>query len=202
MELFSKLMALMDRISYAHRSIYKELSKDLDLSPLEVRVITLLGYLDRPVNLTYIAESLYMRKPTVVEILDKLEKRGLIRRKRWEEDKRVILVSLTEEGKNLEKKILKALEPLRKVLESISPDLLEKAFQFSFEYLYLLNKYQLIPVLRVCYTCANFIRDEVSGGSRYICKATNTLITFRDMRLDCPLYKKREEVERNGVSSS
>lgn len=191
-EIFSKLMALIDRISSAHKTIYRNIAKDLGLTSLEVRVIGLLKYLNRPVNLTYLSESLYMRKPTVVEVLDKLERKGIIERKRCQKDKRAIMVSLSDKGRKLGETIESRLAPVKSILKSIDPDLLESAFQFSFEYLYLLRSFNLIPVLRTCYTCANFLKDEVNGKTRYICKVTGKPVTYRDMNLDCPLYKREE----------
>lgn len=67
-----------------------------------------------------LAAKMYLHPTTIVGILDRLEKRGLVCRTRSVEDRRVVDVSLTEEGRNLvdhtpevaSNKITKGLESL------------------------------------------------------------------------------------------
>lgn len=48
-----------------------------------------------------IAEALMLRQATVTALLDRLEKRGLVRRHRKETDRRMVEVHITEDGKRL-----------------------------------------------------------------------------------------------------
>jgi DNA-binding MarR family transcriptional regulator len=54
-----------------------------------------------PVRVSDLAQRMYLHPSTVVGILDRLESRGLAVRTRSTEDRRVVAVSLTEEGKRL-----------------------------------------------------------------------------------------------------
>lgn len=83
-----------------------------------------------------IAERLITRVPDVTRLLDRLDERGLITRRRPPEDRRVVLVSLTDRGKELCRTIDQDLvrlhreqlghlekseiETLRKLLERVS----------------------------------------------------------------------------------
>ena len=48
-----------------------------------------------------LAENVYLSRPTITGILDRLESRGLVERKRNSPDRRKVFVSLTAKGKEL-----------------------------------------------------------------------------------------------------
>jgi DNA-binding MarR family transcriptional regulator len=54
-----------------------------------------------PVQVTQLAKKMYLHPATVGGILDRLEKRGLVMRNRSTIDRRVVEVSLTDEGRQL-----------------------------------------------------------------------------------------------------
>lgn len=87
---------------------YEEHTRDLDLRPVETAAILIL---DGNPNLSQIAmaEALGSDQSTMVAISTKLEKRGLIERKRAPEDRRYQLISLTAEGGHMARDIRKAL---------------------------------------------------------------------------------------------
>ena len=65
-----------------------------------------------------IAERLCVRHHTTVSLVDKLEKRGLLRRERGTEDRREVLLHLTPEGES----VLRGLSALhREQLRSVGP---------------------------------------------------------------------------------
>ena len=51
-----------------------------------------------------LGERLHLDSGTLTPLLKQLEKKGLIRRHRWEEDERVLIASLTDKGRELEEK--------------------------------------------------------------------------------------------------
>ena len=59
-----------------------------------------------PLQQKEIGEKLLISKSNVVAIIDRLEKRGLVRRERSVEDRRCIFVHLTEKGQTLVEQIL------------------------------------------------------------------------------------------------
>lgn len=59
-----------------------------------------------PLHQKEIGEKLLISKSNVVAVIDKLEKRGLVKRERSVEDRRCIFVHLTEEGRTLVEEIL------------------------------------------------------------------------------------------------
>ena len=55
--------------------------------------------LERPRRITELAESEALAQPTVTQLVDRLQARGLVERGRSQTDGRVVLVSLSEAGK-------------------------------------------------------------------------------------------------------
>ena len=54
-----------------------------------------------PINISDIARRVYLHPTTVLGIVDRLEARGLVSRNRSKDDRRVIWVELTQDGKDL-----------------------------------------------------------------------------------------------------
>jgi len=59
---------------------------------------------EAPIMVSEIARRMYLHPATVVGILDRLEKQGLVKRIRSTEDRRVVRVELSERGQALVKK--------------------------------------------------------------------------------------------------
>jgi len=66
-----------------------------------------------PLTATAISREIHVSPSTVVGILDRLEEKGLIRRERGREDRRIVFVSATEAGRQL---ATDAPSPLQKTL--------------------------------------------------------------------------------------
>jgi DNA-binding MarR family transcriptional regulator len=59
----------------------------------------LAGLDDGPKRITELADAQVLAQPTVTQLVDRLQRRGLVARERWAADGRVVLVSLTEAGR-------------------------------------------------------------------------------------------------------
>jgi DNA-binding MarR family transcriptional regulator len=56
-----------------------------------------------PVNVSDLANRLYLHPATVIGIIDRLEKQDLVKRRRSKDDRRVVWIELTSKGHNLVK---------------------------------------------------------------------------------------------------
>ncbi|MEW6613164.1 MAG: MarR family transcriptional regulator, partial [Pseudomonadota bacterium] len=86
-----------------------------------------------PISATALSQQVYLSASTVVGILDRLEERGLVRRERQARDRRVVLVSATEQGRAL---ALRAPSPLQDTLaEALAelPELEQAAIALSLQ---------------------------------------------------------------------
>jgi DNA-binding MarR family transcriptional regulator len=81
----------------------------------------LLTLLDGPRRITELAATEALAQPTVTQLVDKLEKRGLVARERSGEDRRVVLVAISERGREqLEALRAGAREVMRETLKELS----------------------------------------------------------------------------------
>lgn len=75
-----------------------------------------------PISVTKLARSISLSQATVTDILNRLEKKGLITRQRSHEDKRIIMITVTEQCRQL---LLKVPPPLQKTFTDRFSDLAE-----------------------------------------------------------------------------
>ena len=100
----------------------EQAARDAGIEPQQHQLLLAVGGLparQRP-NIRSLAKRLCVQHHTVVALVDKLCERGLVRRERSTEDKREVLVRLTEPGAEL----LQQLSRLhRRHLQSVGPDM-------------------------------------------------------------------------------
>jgi len=65
-----------------------------------------------PINISNIARRMHLHPTTVLGIIDRLEARGLVSRNRSKDDRRVIWVELTQDGKDLVQSVPEVIQGL------------------------------------------------------------------------------------------
>ena len=99
-ELLNKLLVqLFNDILHIEENSLKNIDL-MDLSMTEIHTIEAIG-LDRSRTMGEIAHDLRITVGTLSAAITKLIKKGYVERKRTEEDRRVVLVSLTSKGENV-----------------------------------------------------------------------------------------------------
>lgn len=99
--LMNYLTQIISNISEAQSSILKEEQLQYKLSPNEIRIIEIVGTSNKPKMMKDIAEHMSMTKGGMTFLIDKLEKKGIVRRRQNDFDRRVLYIELTEEGKKI-----------------------------------------------------------------------------------------------------
>jgi DNA-binding MarR family transcriptional regulator len=95
---------LITQIHHLGRRVFTELLKqhEIEIGPGQGRILFALWQKDGvPIN--DLVERTLLRKSTLSELLDNLEKAGYVKREQSEEDRRKILVRLTERTQKLQK---------------------------------------------------------------------------------------------------
>ncbi len=73
-----------------------------------------------------VAEALDVSQASATGIIDRMEERGLVERRRAEDDRRVVAIHLTENGTAVSRQIIEQRrERLRRILAEMSPDEVE-----------------------------------------------------------------------------
>lgn len=108
-------------ITYHFQAVTSARSND-DLSLLEVKIINYIGQRDFCIMREISAFS-QVAVSTMTGIVDKLEAKGLARRERNDEDRRIVRVILTEKGQRIYREYVKELSILsRQMLKSLSEE--------------------------------------------------------------------------------
>ena len=83
--------------------LYTPFLKELDLSYTQY-IVMLVLWQNEQIRVTDLCRRLYLDTGTITPLLKKLENKGYLIRKRSMEDERVVMVCLTDEGRQLKKK--------------------------------------------------------------------------------------------------
>lgn len=89
---------LIRRLHQIHTALFAEECAAHQATPLMYSVLTALADLE-PVDQTTLAEAVAIDKTNIADLLERLRKRGLIRRRAAPHDRRVRLTALTTEGR-------------------------------------------------------------------------------------------------------
>lgn len=83
--------------------VYRDLLLELGITYPQYLVMLVLWERDG-INVSQICEKLFLETTTLTPLLKRLEKRGLVNRRRSKTDERQVIVTLTEEGRALQAK--------------------------------------------------------------------------------------------------
>lgn len=117
---WSAILALQRATHVTLHLLATELT-DLDLTPSEVNALANLAD-GRVRTVSELGADVGSRPTTVTSVLDRLERRGLVRRGNRLGDRRVVVVELTPSGRTLAGRVRRAVEDLeRRALAGLPP---------------------------------------------------------------------------------
>jgi DNA-binding MarR family transcriptional regulator len=127
--------ALMQRLFGPQRKRFIALAAEYELSPPQLGALKALNP-ERPVAMSELAGILGCDNSNVTGIVDRLEYRGLVERRPAEHDRRVKLLALTDEGRELRESLGDRLHAAPDELDRLSAadqralrDILLRAFE-------------------------------------------------------------------------
>lgn len=100
----SEAWALMFELMHHSKQRFMAIASEFDLSPPQVMALRQLDP-DEPKPMSELAAALRCDNSNVTGIVDRLEERGLVKRRAAEHDRRVKLIELTEEGQRVRREI-------------------------------------------------------------------------------------------------
>jgi MarR family transcriptional regulator, lower aerobic nicotinate degradation pathway regulator len=96
------------QLSFAVHGALGRVADELELSLVQVRLLGILR--DREPGMLEVATFLSLDKSSVTGLVDRAERRGLVRRTSTRDDRRAVRVALTERGRGIALKFAKHLE--------------------------------------------------------------------------------------------
>ena len=116
----SDAWALLLRLFFAQRANLPALAAELQLSPAQCHVLHLIDP-ERPVAMGWLAETLSCDASNVTGLVDRLESRGLLRRRPSPADRRVKVLHLTPTGIRLRTLLVERMAARPVALRRLSP---------------------------------------------------------------------------------
>lgn len=102
------LLDSLVQLSFAVQSTLARVAARHDLSLIQVRLLGILR--DREPAMLAVATFLNLDKSSVTGLVDRAERRGLVRRTTTSEDRRTVRVALTDQGRQLTQKLATQME--------------------------------------------------------------------------------------------
>jgi len=117
---------------------YRPLLDELDLTYTQyITMMVLWEQGDSTVN--DLGERLFLDSGTLTPLLKNLESKGYVRKERSKEDERSVIISLTEEGRNLRDRAVKVPGAMASCIQ-LSPEKGKQLYDLLYEVLGLLSK--------------------------------------------------------------
>ncbi len=124
--------AIVETIIYLYtesRRLTKERARAFGLTGPQLTVIKILGQLG-DLSLSSLSERIKAQNSTVTGIIDRMEREELVRRERSEEDRRIVLIRLTDKGRELARAIhVEPMEIFKGALQSLPKRDVEELFR-------------------------------------------------------------------------
>ena len=111
-----------------NRDLKREMIK-LDLGLSHFYILTTL-YREKVLSSGNLAKSLDVRNSTITSLVDRLVKLSLVKRRRCERDRRVVLVELTDKGRKLTEKLLTLRKKrLKEIVKELSGEEVKEIYE-------------------------------------------------------------------------
>lgn len=180
-------------IGQAIKHMLWQKSKLEKLTPAQIQILLYLNY-SRPDTTTVNALAKYLSctPATVSGILDVLQNKNLIERKKQNDDRRKVILALTEKGTAE----ISALQDVGKDIEEMVKDFSEKEQEVLQRLLAKmatkLAEKGMIVDSDICAKCCFFLRDKNPASEKpHYCNLLNVLLSDSDIYTECPDYKNQ-----------
>lgn len=178
----ARITFALERISLVFKSLLLEQGKQTNLSPIQLQVLVFLLYHGPDkCKISYLASEFGLTKATISDSVRTLIQKGLLQKIIDPQDSRSFSLNLTKEGEKQAKDAAQVATPMEQMIAKYSGDQKETFYRILFNTINDLQINGLIPLQRMCYSCANY---ESQNGKHY-CKLLKKVLEETELRLDC-----------------
>ncbi len=188
LEVESKIVAALERLSQAFRVLLWEKTKSHQLSPIQVQfLVFLLYHPSSQSTISHLAKEYTLTPATVSDAISTLEGKKLVARERGVHDRRVAYIALTQDGKKTARKLASWAEVVRASVAQFPAEEKLVVMKFLMRLIASLQQAGVITLARMCVTC-RFFQPETHPNSRapHHCGLMNKPLAETELRLDCP----------------
>ncbi len=201
-DLPARVAAGLAKLSLALRYQSWREATSYGLTPTQGQVLSWLHLLSARSRRTpgELARALALTPATVSEVLNALERKGLVRRRPLAEDRRSVSIDLSEEGQRIAREATGWADFLASAVGSLSTTDQLALLRILIQLIRQLQEQGQIPVARMCVTC-QFFRPFVHQDAQrpHHCLYVDAPLGDGDLRLDCPDYEAATPAQQQQV---
>ncbi|SNZ00874.1 MarR family winged helix-turn-helix transcriptional regulator [Flagellimonas pacifica] len=187
-DLSSKIVTGLERISQAFKVLLWEKAKQLGLSPIQIQILIFVAYHKSEFNnVSFLAQEFNVTKPTISDAIRVLIKKDLVIKDHSSADNRSYTILLSGAGKNVVSETEHFTNPLTEQLELVDNAEKENLFKTLSKLIYQLNQIGVLTVQRTCFGC-KFYQGTVNN---HYCHLLEKQLKHSDIRLDCVEFEER-----------
>lgn len=178
----ARITFALERISLVFKSLLLEQGKQTNLSPIQLQILVFLLYHGpQKCKISYLATEFSLTKATVSDSVKVLIQKDLLKKIIDPQDSRSFSLNLTMEGEKQAKDAALMAAPMEQIIAKYSQDQKETFYRILFNTIQDLQINGLIPLQRMCFSCANY---QSQNGKHY-CKLLKKMLEDTELRLDC-----------------
>ena len=164
---------------------------------MQLRFLIFLRFHDeRYRTVTGLSREFNISKATASDAIRSLEDKGIITRVRDKLDRRIMILSLSTEGREIADCVSEFGNVIKTPLSEIRIREKEIFFSVLIKLLGEFHVQEIISPLRMCILCKN-LRVEISNGKQLYCQNRGEHFGSGDMRVDCRYYEYGPEHDMN-----
>jgi DNA-binding MarR family transcriptional regulator len=191
----SKIIVLIDTLGKMINSEVWKAIKNFNISLTQAQIITYLLFSpNNKKNISYIANSLGVSKPTISRAADNLIDKGIIEKTVNPENRRSHILTLTQKGIQIALHIFEYFSQMRKILANSGGEEKRKILKSLLWILYKLVENKILPQIPSCIFCQNMVseQDIFSGNDEsFWCKKLNLFLILETLKIDCPYFQSK-----------
>jgi DNA-binding MarR family transcriptional regulator len=190
-DLDEKLIAALERLAHVLRTLLWEEGVRSRLSPIQIQTLLYLAsHSEELCRVGQLAQEFNLTPATMSDAVDALEEKGLVVRRPWPKDGRVVTLRLTAQGRRHAEKLSRWTEALQEQLAHFPAEEKARALGFLLKLIEALYRAGIITVARICLTC-RFFRPYAHPDSPapHHCALLDKPLAEGDLRVDCPEHE-------------
>jgi DNA-binding MarR family transcriptional regulator len=183
--------AALARLAQAMRSLLGEGARAAGLTPTQAQALLSLLAAEGPLTAGALAEDFGASAPTLSEVLNTLERKGLVERRHGLDDRRLVQVLLTEPGRRVATRVAGWDGLLAAAIRHLPAAERAAFFRAVIALLAELQQHEVVRA-RVCPACAYFV-ENCDGDARrpFGCALSGLRLADVEFRVDCPDFVLR-----------
>jgi DNA-binding MarR family transcriptional regulator len=194
-----RIAAGLNKIGAAIRSRAWKESEPGRLTPLQGQTLALMRARDhQAMTITALAQALAVALATASELVQTLERKGLVRKLRSKTDARVITVRLTTKGRRWGRQTAAWTDFVADVVQQLPAAEQVLLIRALFKLLYGLEERGEIPPVLMCLTCRHFHPYSHPDPERpHHCTYFEASYGDRLLQIECFAYEQASKEQRN-----